>query len=151
MILTANDVLNSGFAISDDISVEVINKNIMTAELFWLKPQITDESYIDLLDNPTTEEHVVILNGGEIEGKYVAGLKFALINYVYALILVDSLRVTRYGTVEKTSEYSAVAPIDKVQFKAEFHAEIAQMYLQDLDFYFELTNVRNDLFNKLYF
>lgn len=155
MLITIDEFLNSGLPVSEDIRIATVENAIKTAEIFWLKNLISDENYIDLIENPETELNYTLLEGGSVTSprgtKYVAGIKAALHHYVFALILNDNLRATRYGSVEKDSEYSKLADAQDIEIIAREHVEIAESFVDDLLEFFDTNclKCRQDVFNKL--
>lgn len=150
MILTSTDILNSGLPISDDISSNEIENAISVAELYWLKSLIGDEQYINLDEDPISEQNYLLLNGGKYTSiKYLAGIKKALINYTFSYLLLNNIRATRYGSVYKTDEYSENVKPNNLQFNSRYYREIAEAYIQELNGIIEIKQ-GNDTNRLLY-
>lgn len=156
MILTYNDFIDSGMPTSNDIQQLEIEAAILTVEEFYLRKKLTDAIYVDLLNNPTTEPNKTLINGGNIiiDGvptRY-AGLKKAIAHLVFAYMLMDGYRLTRYGSVEKSSEYSIVVDRENLEDSARRHWYVGMDFVKEVMTYFNLdttVNNTNDLFNTL--
>lgn len=149
MIITVNDILNSGLPISDDIRASEIENAIEVSEFFWLKSLIGDEKYIDLNNDPISDENYLLIHGGVYENKYLAGIKRALINYTFSYLILNNIRATRYGSVYKTDEYSENANPNDLQFNSRYYREIAEAYIRELSDIIEIKQ-GNDTNRLLY-
>lgn len=149
MIITVNDILNSGLPISDDIRASEIENAIEVSEFFWLKSLIGDEKYIDLNNDPISDENYLLLHGGVYENKYLAGIKRALINYTFSYLILNNIRATRFGSVYKTDEFSENANTNNLQFNSRYYREIAEAYIRELDGIIEIKQ-GNDTNRLLY-
>lgn len=150
MLITFEDVINSGLPISDDIAPNEIENAISVAELYWLKSLIGDEKYINLDEDPISEQNYLLLNGGKYTSiKYLSGIKRALINYVFSYLLLNNIRATRYGSVYKTDEYSENANSNDLQYNSSYYREIAEAYIQELNGIIEIKQ-GNDTNRLLY-
>lgn len=149
MIITVNDILNSGLPISDDIRASEIENAIEVSEFFWLKSLIGDEKYIDLNNDPISAENYLLLHGGVYENKYLAGIKRALINYTFSYLILNNIRATRFGSVYKTDEFSENANTNNLQFNSRYYREIAEAYIRELDGIIEIKQ-GNDTNRLLY-
>lgn len=146
-LITVNDYINSGVNISDDISTSEITNCINTIEQFYIKYKIGDVNYINLLQNPTTGDNRILLNGGIIDNKMYAGLKYAEYHLVYAYHLINPYRITRFGTVLKSSEYSDNAKsvnIEDLQNTARVHWNIGETAVKEVMRYYQLDDTQND-------
>ncbi len=152
MLITASEFLDSGVRISNDISTSEVEFAIRTVEEFYLKPAITDENYIDLNSNPTTEPNRTLIGGGVIEGKDYAGLKYALYHLVFAWISTENQRITRYSTVEKNSEFSKNTEREDILQQARAHWDIGLSAVAEVQGYYGLDtthNNKNNLFETI--
>lgn len=152
MILSYNDFIDSGVRISSDISQSEIEFAISTVEHFYLKPAITDEHYIDIDTNPTTEPNKTLIKGGVIDGKSYAGLKHALCHLVYGYLMTEQQRVTRYSTVDKNSEFSKNTDREDILEQGRLHWTIGQASVAEVQTYFGIDtthNSKNNLFETI--
>lgn len=154
MLITTSEFIDSGVPISNDISTAEITMAIDTVENFYLKSQITDANYIDLETNPTEAKNYILLNGGVIDDVKYAGLKKALYHLVFGYLLMDLYRITRYSSVEKTSEFSKSVTREDLFIQGRTHWEIGMAYVEEVQNYYGLDtkhNDKNNLFETLYY
>lgn len=146
-ILSATEFLNSGMPVSDDIRSDEVKAAIQSVEYTYVKEALTDENYIALLEatTPLDEETDVILNGGILEDKAYLGLKFAIANMVWAWRANDVLRITRYSTIEKESEFSSRADLEKLDLQARTRWELGQAEIANICAYYDLPDPSNHL------
>lgn len=146
-ILTVNDFLNSGMPTSDDIRAEEVQAAIQSVEYTYIKEALTDEIYIELLEatTPLDPDVDAILNGGIINDKAYLGLKFAICNMVWAWKANDVIRITRYSTVEKESEFSSRADLEKLDLQARTRWELGQAEIANICEYYDLPDPKNRL------
>lgn len=108
---------------------------IHEAEQVYIKPVIGNALYLALITNPPQSQYDTLLEGGEFtyKGKQFQfeGLKAALAYYAYARSAKSSIIPTRYGTVEKKSEYSYQASLPERQKIIRETFELADRYLKD--------------------
>lgn len=152
MLITYNEFISSGMPTSDDISQYEVEAAINATEEFYLKSKLTDEHYIDLSDNPTDPTNQILLEGGNIENKHYAGLKNALYHMVFAYMLVDGYRLTRYSSVEKTSEFSKGVDPEDLNETARRHWNIGISFVQEVQRHYGLNPAEhsgNDMFELL--
>lgn len=153
MLITNQEFLDSGLRVSNDISSTEIEFAIKTVEQFYLKPALTDEYYIQLNNNQTIESYRTLINGGTIEeNREYAGLKFALYHLVYAYLMTEQQRITRYSTVDKTSEFSKNTEREDILQQARVHWDIGMSAVAEVQSYFGLDtthNNQNNLFNTI--
>lgn len=146
MFLTAEDFLNGGLPVSDDISTYEVDEAISMVEEYLIKPRLTDENFIELEaynDLPATEQdpnddEYILINGGVIDNKRYAGLKKAEKYLVFAWMGVNMNRLTRFSTVEKTSEYSKSAAQENLERQFRLNHEIGEQFLREIMFYYNL-------------
>lgn len=153
MLITVNEFIYSGVPISTDISDAEISLAILTVEDFYLKEKITDQNYIDLTQNPTSATNYILINGGVIDDVKYAGLKNALYHLVYAYLMMDTYRISRYASVEKTSEFSKSVTREDLFNQARVHWDIGNAFVQEVQKYYNLplTNDTNTIFETLLF
>lgn len=112
-----------------------LERIIHEAEQVYIKPVIGNELYLALITNPPQSQYNTLLEGGEFtyKGKQFQfeGLKAALAYYAYARSAKSSIIPTRYGTVEKRSEYSYQASLQERQKIIRETFEVADRYLKD--------------------
>ena len=146
-LLSATEFLNSGMPTSDDIRQEEITAAIQSVEYTYVKEALTDEIYITLLEatTPLDEETDVIINGGVLDGKAYLGLKFAITNMTWAWKAMDVIRLTRFSTVEKESDYSSRADLEHLEHQARVRWELGQAEITNICEYYELPNPGNHM------
>lgn len=99
-LITADDFLNSGLPVSDDIRTEEVEFAISTVERNYLKPFIGAELYAELVSDPL--EYETLLD----ETDTTNGIRHAEYEMVFAWMLFDRMRLTRYTAVVKDDEHS---------------------------------------------
>lgn len=147
MLITAQNFIDSGIRVSSDISDSEINMAIITVEQFYLKNRIGDTNYADLNTNPATATNYILLNGGTIDDVVIAGLKLALYHLVYAYLLTDTMRITRYSTMEKNSEFSKNSEREDILEQARVHWNVGMSFVGEVEKYYGLDNTRNNTNN----
>lgn len=153
MIITTQELLSSGMPVSDEIDERKIEQAIFTSEQFILKPRIGDSLYIDILNDP--EEYSAILSGGPVEyekdgqtyHKYLAGLKSALYNLSFALLLRDNVASTTFGSVLKKDDYSDQAGEERIIQVAKYHTEVGMQFIKEVTDYLGIDNTGKNLPN----
>lgn len=140
MIITISELINSGVAISDDISNSEIEFAINTMEHFYLRPAL-GEHY----------EHFIEQNPSQTYSELLPLVKSAMYHIVYAYILQNrNIRATRYGSVVKNDEYSN-SPSESnalMVCKAEF--EIGESYIQEVQLELHyVPELKNKIFDTL--
>ena len=126
MILTVNKFLNMGLPLSIDISESECELAIRSFEQFHLKSIIGSELYGLMQASPSTYEDA-------IEGTdTVAGLELAIAHGVFAEMLYDSIRLTRYGSVAKESSESSNPSREDILAVAKQHAEISLSFILEV-------------------
>lgn len=153
MIITVNELLNSGFSISDEISNEKLEKAIDTAELFIVKPRLTDKKYIDIISDPT--DYAVVIEGGiatkeDGEQVYLAGLKRSMCHLAYAILLRENINATSFGTVLKKDDYSDQASEERILKVGMQAGEIGLQYLKEVTDYLNIKNNDKHLQNAYF-
>lgn len=158
MFLTADEFLNSGLRVSDDISTYEVEEAISMVEDYFVRPHLTDEHFIELeayhdqTEQDPEDDEYILINGGTIDNKRYAGLKKAEKYLVFAWLGVNMNRLTRYSTVEKNSEYSKSADADNLERQMRLNHEIGQQFLKEVMRYYNidwdctLPNILDTLF-----
>ena len=144
MFLTADEFLNSGLRVSDDISTYEVEEAISMVEDYFIRPHLTDEHFIELeayndqTEQDPEDDEYILINGGTIDTKRYAGLKKAEKYLVFAWLGVNMNRLTRYSTVEKDSEYSKSANTDNLERQMRLNHEIGEQFLKEVMSYYNL-------------
>lgn len=110
-LISTQDFINSGLPVSDDIRTEEIDASIKTTELVYLKPFLSSELYNALL-SPQYEN---------VELKNI--VKFADCHCVFAMMLYDRMRLTRYTAVIKEDEHSKEPSEEEILNVCSMHWE----------------------------
>lgn len=118
-LITADDFLNSGLPVSDDIRHEEVEFAISTVERNYLKPFIGAELYSKLVANPL--EYETLLE----ETPLTNGIRHAECEMVFAWMLFDRFRATRYTSVVKDSEESSEPSENEIMSVCSMHWENA--------------------------
>lgn len=87
--------------VSDDIREEEVEFAISTVERNYLKPFIGEELYAEIVANPS--EYETLLD----ETDTTNGIRHAECEMVFAWMLYDRMRLTRYTAVIKDDEHSS--------------------------------------------
>lgn len=117
-----------------------VNTYIRESENIDIKSALGDALFLDVKKN--TEKYSVLLEGGEYEycehKRTFVGLRTALAYYTYARIVKNGDgNVTRFGYVNKDSEYSSMADV-KLKTQAYNEAfSIADTYLKECVMFLE--------------
>ena len=146
MILTKEEFLNYGFKVSADSSAELAIKE---CELFHVKSALTDEVYLRCQEE--SEDMEIIREGGNLNGKVYAGLKFAIAHLSFAYLLRQNVAATRMGSVLKDSEYSSQVDSATLFEVMNFNISIGNAALREVCEYFQLDTdrVTNNAFGLL--
>lgn len=124
-LITTQQFLDSGLPISDDIRTAEIEFAIKTVEKVYLKPFIGEELYKQLIDSPAT--HTSLLN----ETSYANGIRYSEYEMVFAWLLYDRMRLTRYTSVIKDDEHSDEPSADDIMNLCSMHWENALQNIID--------------------
>jgi len=157
MFISVTEFLNSGLPVSDDISSYEVEEAITMIEEFYIKPRLGDTLMNALEDydeeHPTEEPYDIIINGGRLDdGTRIAGIKKAEKYLVFAWMMVNLNRITRFSTVEKDSEYSKSADSEKFEQQARLNWEIGEKFIKEITDYYQIKwdlkfpNLLNQLF-----
>lgn len=126
MILTPTYFMDSGIPVSSDISESEVTLAIKTCEQFYVKPRLGADKYADIVENPT--EYAEIINGTDT----LCGLKLMETHLVFAYMLYDMMRLTRYSSVVKRSDESEAPKRDDILALAKHHYEIAEAFMVEI-------------------
>lgn len=141
MLISVSEYINSGLPVSTDISEYEIENAIKTVEHFYVKNRIGDANYIDL-ETPSATNYI-LLNGGTIDDKVFAGLKMAMYHLVYAYMIINNIRQTRYSSVEKTSDFSKNSEKNDIWTLARTHWDMGMAFCAEIEEYYGLDSSRN--------
>lgn len=141
MIITAQYFMDCGLPVASDISEAEIDMSIKTVEQGFVRPRIGDLKWADICTNPS--EYETALDGGVT----LAGLKFAECHLVFAYMLYDKMRLTRYTTVVKNDEHSENPSRKDIMDIASMHWEQGETALRELLKYLQIKDngCRNNL------
>lgn len=145
-ILTSQEFIDMGFPISNDIDTSRIQLAISTVEGTCVKNALTNEHYLDLMNNPSSATNYILLNGGTIDDAYYLGLKVAIGYMAFAWLMSSSYQVTRYGTVLKRSEFSdnkVSIDEDDLNIATRRYLEVGIGLLKEIMKYYELDTTKN--------
>lgn len=142
-LIAVQTFLNSGIRVSSDITEQEITFAINTVEQFYVKNALTQEHYNDLLNNPSTEPNRTLLRGGTIDGITYAGIMQAEYQLTYAYLLTENMRITRYSTMEKNSEFSKNSDREDILQQARVHWDIGMAFVEEVMKYYNLDTTHN--------
>ena len=141
-LITSREVGEYSREISQNVDQKKIEKYIRESELLDIKKTLGDELFLDIKANQ--ERYKLLIEGGEYDNcghkECFSGLRSALAYYTYArLVKNGDNNVTRFGLVQKESEYSS-----SVEFKEKLMAyndafSIADSLLQECVRYIKAT------------
>lgn len=143
MLITIQGFVGSGLRVSSDVTDKEIEFAIQTVEQFYTKNSLTQEHYNDLIANPNTEPNRTLLRGGTIEGITYAGVMTAEYHLVYAYLLTENMRITRYSTMEKNSEFSKNSNREDILQQARVHWDIGMAFVAEVMEYYGLDTTHN--------
>lgn len=152
MLLTYTEFLDSGLRVSSDISQSEIEFSIKTVEHFYLKKVIGDSNYQNLNNTPQDPTNKILLEGGVIDGKSYAGLKLGECHLVYAYLMTEQQRVTRYSTVNKDSEFSKNTDREDILEQGRLHWNLGVDFINEVAEYYGIDtthNNKNSLFETI--
>ena len=147
-ILSVEKFLDGGMPVSNDISESEVGNKITTFEHYYIKPILTPQLYSAIVQNTDHEYDEVI--GGNDE---VAGLELAIMHGVYALMLFDTLRLTRYGSVRKESDESNGPDRDDILAICRQNFEICQVFVGEVCKFLQVPKQKiynSFIFNELF-
>lgn len=124
--ITYTEFFASGMPVSDDISSDEVTQSIKTVELFFVKSVLGADLYAGMLADPAGYSD-------EINGAPgFAGLKQAMYHLVFAYMLYDNIRLTRYTSVIKDDERSDKPSKDDLREVAAQHWEIGMSFVYEV-------------------
>lgn len=125
-IIDVNMFFDSGLPVSDDITPSEVDMAIKTVEQYEMRPYFTNEKWNDILTNATQYENYIV--GDE----NCAGLQQAALHLVFAYLLFDRIRLTRYSTVIKNDEHSSDPSVGDLMQVCQMHAEIGIGFMYEV-------------------
>lgn len=141
--------------LSRDMSIHLDNSKIETyireSESIDIKSALGDALFLDVKAFP--EKYDILLNGGEYDSecgikRSFAGLKSTLAYYTYARIVKNGDgNVTRFGFVNKDSEYSSRPDIKEKVMAYNDTFSIADRYLKECVLYLNECKSEFPLYN----
>ncbi len=151
MLITINELLNSGLPISDELSDAKLSYCIQTAELYVLKPRLGDQTYLAILDQPS--QYAEVINGGVVEREehgetkyyYLNGLKRAMYELSFAYLLFNDITATIFGSVLKSDDYSKNVGREDLLDAAKMHYEIGLAYIKEVTDWLGINNEVKEL------
>ena len=124
MVITATEFMNSGMPVSTDITDAEIEMAIKTVEQMYVK-QMFGEIWPDIVQHPASYNELI--NGTDT----MAGLKMAEHHLVFAYMIYDDMRLTRYHAVVKNDEHSENPGRDELLSIAKHHWEIGMTFVDE--------------------
>lgn len=146
MIITVDEFFNSGIPTSTDIDGQEVDLSIKTVEQYYVRPRIGNEKWEDIAENPTEYEEA--LNGSNT----LSGLKLAMYHLVFAYMLLDKIRLTRYTPTIKDDEHSTEPSLYDVKQIASAHWELGETFVRECLNFLQIEDKgckNNLLFNEL--
>lgn len=147
MIITASEFLNSGMPVSTDIADAEVEMAIKTVEQMYVK-QMFGDLWADIAQNPGSYPELT-------EGtSSMAGLKMAEHHLVFAYMIHDDMRLSRYHAVVKDSEHSQNPSRADLLSIAKHHWEIGMAFVDECSRYAGAErdkHTSNLIFNELVF
>jgi hypothetical protein len=119
-LITPIELLSCGLPISDDITDAEIEFAIRTIENYVVAPYITPDALGGILDGDTMYEEVV------------PTIKDAMYHLVFAYLMYDRIRLTRYSSAIKNDEHSTDPSEKDLREVCGMHAEIGVRFLMDV-------------------
>lgn len=108
-LITIEDLRTHTKNIARTVVWDDVEPYIREAQNLDIKPKIGDETLMKLLSEEN-EVYTLLLNGGIYtnngQSRMFSGLKAALSYYIYARLVNNSFQFTRFGSVQKTDQYS---------------------------------------------
>lgn len=147
MIITASEFFNSGMPVSTDITENEIEMAIKTVEQMYVK-QMFGELWSDIVQHPFSYSELI--DGTDS----MAGLKMAEYHLVYAYMIYDDMRLTRYHALVKNDEHSENPSREDLLHIAKHHWEIGMAFVDECSKYAGAErdkHTSNLLFNELVF
>lgn len=143
-LITTLEVSTLSRGMSIHIEESDIEQYIRESESIDIKSALGDSFFLELKDNP--EKYSLLLDGGVYEDKNgykksLTGLKTALAYYTYARVVKNGDRnVTRFGLVQKESEYSSHTEFKEKVMAYNDAFSIADRYLKECVMFLDENN-----------
>lgn len=143
-LITTLEVSTLSRGMSIHIEESDIEQYIRESESIDIKSALGDSFFLELKDNP--EKYSLLLDGGVYEDKNgykksLTGLKTALAYYTYARVVKNGDRnVTRFGLVQKESEYSSHTELKEKVMAYNDAFSIADRYLKECVMFLDENN-----------
>lgn len=144
MILTAQEFINSGLPTSSDLATEEVEFAIKTVEHTIVKPRLGVDLYSDIADNPNN--YTEAINGSSTVG----GLLLAEYNLVFAYMIYNKTRLTRYTTVVKDDERSSEPSLNDLLAIAKGYWETGFMLLDEVCKFLQAPEPKHPLPNLIF-
>jgi hypothetical protein len=144
MILDATTFLDCGLPTSNDISTQEVEFGIRSVELYIVKPILGAETYANIVEDPVT--YADAIDGTNT----VAGLKTAIEHLVYAYLLWDRSRLTRYTSVIKNDEHSTEPKPEDLYQICKAHWEIGIAFLNEICEFLQIPAPNHPLNNLIF-
>lgn len=146
MLITSDEFLYSGLPVSTDITAEEIEMAIRTVEQLYVK-QCFGDKWSEIVADP--EEYTDIIEGTD----EIAGLKLAEYHLVFAYLLYDEMRLTRFHAIVKNDEHSDNPSREDLLAVAKHHWEIGTTFINECSKILQVDTqkvLNNLIFNELY-
>jgi hypothetical protein len=143
-LITTQEVSSLSRGMSIHIEESDIEQYIRESESIDIKSALGDSFFLEVKDNP--EKYSLLIDGGVYEDKnghkkLLTGLKTALAYYTYARIVKNGDRnVTRFGLVQKDSEYSSHTEFKEKVMAYNDAFSIADRYLKECVLFLDENN-----------
>lgn len=118
-IITPIELLDSGLPVSDDITDQEIEFAIHTIEEYVVRPYITSDALNGILGEETEYDGIL------------PKLQDAMYHLVFAYLMYDRIRLTRYSSVIKNDEHSTDPSEKDLREVCTMHSEIGVRFLMD--------------------
>lgn len=142
-ILTVTKFFDCGIPTATDLSETEVSFGIRTVEQFIVKPRLGD-IYADIVAAPT--EYAAVISGSA----HLAGLDCAIEHLVFAYMLYDKIRLTRYSSVVKNDEHSTDPSLTDTRKIASAHWEIGLSFLDEVCEFLQCPKPEHPLNNVIF-
>lgn len=146
-ILSVEKFINGGMPVSSDITEAEIALKIRSFEHFYVKPILGADVYSAVLAN-TGHAYDDVIHGNDT----LAGLETAVMHGVYAMMVYDDMRLTRYHAVVKSDERSENPKREDLLAVAKQNFEICQVFVMEVCEYLRIpksNHCNSFIFNEL--
>lgn len=153
MIITVNELLESGLPISDEIDNAKLKRAIETIEQYIVKPRLGDQMFYNMIGNPS--EYTDELNGGYvIDGDrcaYLTGLKIAEYHLAFAELINMDIAATSFGSnVKLNPDVSRPTNTDELRRVGMSHTEIGLQFIKEITDWHKIDNSGKNLPNIIW-